>query len=86
MRLSEELTALLDSGVIICAAVQNGEMPQYLPALPPDDMTIAECCRLLDRIETEKADSELLTKSAEILHDFDLAAKNCASDKKIFEL
>ena len=86
MRLSEELTALLDSGVILRAAVQNEEMPQYLPALPPDDMTIAECCRLLDRNENENADSELLIKSAEILHDFDLAAKNCASDKKIFEL
>ena len=86
MRLSEELKVLLDCGLILRTAVQKNETPKYLPALPPEEVTIQRCCYLLDHGAVKVSDTAIMSKSAEILHDFDLAAKNCASDKKIFEL
>ena len=86
MRLSEELTALLDCGLIIRTAVQKNETPKYLPALPPDEVTVQRCCYLLDRADSQMPDVSILSKSAEILQNFDSAEKECASNKKIFEL
>lgn len=86
MRLSEELTALLDCGLILRTAVQKNETPKYLPALPPEEVTIQRCCYLLDHGAVKVSDTAIMSKSAEILQNFDTAEQNCASNKKIFEL
>lgn len=86
MRLSEELKVLLDCGLILRTAVQKNSLADYLPALPPDEVTVQDCCNLLDRVKEAENIGGVQAKTAEILQDFDAADKNCASNKKIFEL
>ena len=86
MRLSEELKVLLDCGLILPTAVQKNDSPDYIPALSPEEVTIQDCCYLLDRADAAGPVSGIQAKTAEILQNFDAADKDSASNKKIFEL
>ena len=87
MRLAGELRILLDAGLILRAA-GDGEKA-YVPALPPESTTVADCCRKLDLsgAETgEDEDKDVLLAARETLENFSDAEAQNAANRKIFEL
>ena len=86
MRLAGELRVLLDAGLILRAA-GDGEKA-YVPALPPESTTVADCCRKLDLsgAETGEDDKDVLLAARETLENFSDAEAQNAANRKIFEL
>jgi len=86
MRLAGELRALLDAGLILRA--EGDEEKAYVPALPPESTTAADCCRKLDLsgAETGEEDKDVLLAARETLENFSDAEAQTAANRKIFEL
>jgi len=87
MQLSRELRILLDAGLILRAAEGQGKEASYVPALPPESTTVADCCRKLDMSGTypETTENALLPAEQTLAAFSDIDAQDPAN-KKIFEL
>jgi membrane protein len=87
MQLSRELRALLDAGLILRAAEGQGKGTSYVPALPPENTTVADCCQKLDMSGAYPETTEnALLPAEQILAAFSGIDARDPANKKIFEL
>jgi membrane protein len=82
VQLDSQLDELLDAG-IICKTGDAGPMPDYLPALPPDKLTIQDAINLLECRGINDIPKEGFSKestSLQILEEFAKITKNSSSN------